>query len=563
MLWLRAWRNGQTQAQSVTTLALAAVFVSSLSVALAWRSQLLTFFPWRRKSLAAGECTSSSCCGSKGGSCGDSRETTTPQEAEVEDDDADLEDIAKDAPDADREIWGATSVKRTAKKTAPAADETADRSAMLPGKQRVFVKTYGCAHNNSDSEFMMGLLRDYGYTLTDAMDEADVCVVNSCTVKNPSQETAVTLTKKARGSGKPVILAGCVPSADSALVASLKDVSMLGVAQLDRVVEIVEESLQGNVVRLLDSRRAMPSLDLPKVRKNPFVEIIPISGGCLGNCSYCKTKHARGKLSSYTEDAIVNRALLAASEGVSEVWLTSEDTGAFGIDIGSNIVKLLNRVADAVPPGVMIKLGMTNPPYMLQHLDELVKVFKRPNVFEFIHIPVQSGSDEVLKHMVREYVTADFRVLADGLRASVPNILLATDIICGFPTESQEDHQESLDLVKEYKFPVLNIAQFYPRPGTTAARMKGLPRSIVKERSTEMTKLFDSYRTNDHLVGQTLQVWFCESDTRHNQTVGHTKGYVKVVVPRNDKLLGTSAMVRMNGATKWHVEGSIISNVAA
>merc|ERR1719174_371653 len=101
---------------------------------------------------------------------------------------------------------------------------------------------------------------------------------------------------------------------------------MLGIAQLDRVVEIVEEALQGNVVRLMDSRRGMPSLDLPKVRKNKFVEIIPISGGCLGNCSYCKTKHARGKLSSYREEDIVARALQAVEEGVSEVWLASEDT---------------------------------------------------------------------------------------------------------------------------------------------------------------------------------------------------------------------------------------------
>merc|ERR1719160_755159 len=122
----------------------------------------------------------------------------------------------------------------------------------------------------------------------------------------------------------------------------------------------MEEAIRGHVIRLLSKRRALPTLDLPKVRRNSSVEIIPISAGCLGNCSYCKTKHARGALNSYSEDAIVGRALRAASEGVSEVWLTSEDTGAYGLDIGTNIASLLGRVSKELPPGVMMKLGMTN-----------------------------------------------------------------------------------------------------------------------------------------------------------------------------------------------------------
>jgi len=333
---------------------------------------------------------------------------------------------------------------------------------------------------------------------------------------------------------------------------------MLGVTQLDRVVEVVEEALEGNTVSLLGQRKTMPSLDLPKVRKNSCVEIIPISGGCLGNCSYCKTKHARGTLSSYTEDAIVARALQAVSEGVSEIWMTSEDTGAYGLDIGSNIASLLNRVADAVPPHIMLKLGMTNPPYMLAHIDAVAKVLQRPNVFEFLHIPVQSGSDSVLRAMVREYTSGDFRHLVDGLRAKVPGLLVATDIICGFPAEGDEDHEASIELVKEYKFPILNISQFYPRPGTPAARLKRLPGNVVKSRSTQMTKLFESYTTWDHLVGREERVWFSDTDERRGQTVGHTKGYAKVVVPRDDNLLGRSAMVKVKHATKWHVEGQLL-----
>lgn len=436
-----------------------------------------------------------------------------------------------------------------------------DTQGVLPGCQRIFVKTFGCAHNSSDSEFMMGLLRDYGYTFADRLEDADACIVNSCTVKNPSQETAVTLTRKARDAGKPVIFSGCVPSADASIASAMPEVSMLGVTQLDRVVEVVEEALRGNVVHLLGQRKVLPSLELPKVRRNSFVEIIPISGGCFGNCSYCKTKHARGKLSSYSEAAIIDRALQAASEGVSEVWLTSEDTGAFGLDIGTNIANLLRNIADALPTGVMLKLGMTNPPYMLAHIEAVAEVLNRPNVFAFMHIPVQSGSDQVLQAMVREYTSADFRRLVDGLRKAVPGITVATDVICGFPAESEEDHQESLRMVDEHRFPILNISQFYPRPGTAAARMRKLPSNVVKRRSTEMTQLFESYTTFDDLQYREERVWFCETDFRHQQTVGHTKNYAKIVVERDDALLGRSAKVQLGRATKWHVEGRVLGEV--
>jgi len=494
-------------------------------------------------------------------------------EACVEDygeEEADLEDIASAAAigtNAAREEWGAGSVLKHSsyrqsgiEVSENPQDSTtpASSSSLLPGRQRLYVKTFGCAHNSSDSEFMMGLLRDYGYTFVDDLAGADALIVNSCTVKNPSEDHAMLLTKKACEAGKPVVLAGCVPAGDHKVADGYEGVSLLGVTQIDRIVEVVEEALRGHVVQLLGHRKNLPTLDLPKVRKNKCVEIIPISGGCLGNCSYCKTKHARGRLSSYTTDAILERALRAASEGVSEVWLTSEDTGAYGIDIGTDIGQLLNRVADALmPSGVMLKLGMTNPPYMLGHLDAVAKVMKRPNVFEFIHIPVQSGSDKVLQAMIREYTCEDFRRLADGLLAAVPNIMIATDVICGFPAEAQEDHEESMQLVRDYKFPVLNISQFYPRPGTAAAKMKKLQGHVVKSRSTEMSKLFASYTTYEGLVGMEAFVWFSDTDTRFNQTVGHTKGYSKVVVPRDDSLLGRKAMVRFKSCSKWHVEGEV------
>lgn len=251
---------------------------------------------------------------------------------------------------------------------------------LPPGSQSVYVKTYGCSHNASDSEYMCGLLAEYGYTLLPAgrAAEADLWLINSCTVKNPSQDHLSVDLRRGRELGKRLVVAGCVPQADSSLAKPgglLDGVSLLGVQQFDRVVEVVQHALEGSTVALLDRPHgSRPSLDLPKVRRNALVEIVPINTGCLGSCSYCKTVHARGRLGSYTPDAIVRRVQAAYAEGVCEVWLTSEDSGAYGKDLGTSLAALFDRLLPLVPEGRMLRLGMTNPPHVLSQLDKVVQV---------------------------------------------------------------------------------------------------------------------------------------------------------------------------------------------
>jgi threonylcarbamoyladenosine tRNA methylthiotransferase CDKAL1 len=230
--------------------------------------------------------------------------------------------------------------------------------ANIPGTQRVYFKTYGCSHNTSDSEYMMGLLVDYGYKLVEDYNDSDVCIINSCTVKNPSQDAFVNYVSKAKQTGKKVIVAGCVPQGDRN-IKGLEDCSMIGVTQIDRIVEVVEESLKGNKVKLL-AKKELPALDLPKIRRNELIEIVPINTGCLGSCTYCKTKHARGKLGSYSIEAIVNSCLKACKEGVKEIWLTSEDTGAYGRDINTDLPNLVMEIIKNIPEDIMIRIGILN-----------------------------------------------------------------------------------------------------------------------------------------------------------------------------------------------------------
>jgi threonylcarbamoyladenosine tRNA methylthiotransferase CDKAL1 len=412
--------------------------------------------------------------------------------------------------------------------THPTTDEKHQSTSVVPGTQKVFLRTWGCSHNNSDGEYMAGQLASFGYQITQNRDEADLWLLNSCTVKNPSEQSFTKEINLAKAAGKKVVLAGCVSQAQPT---DFVDYSIIGVQQIDRVVEVVEETLQGHSVQLLGQRKdGGARLHLPKIRKNPFVEIVPINTGCLNQCTYCKTKHARGDLRSYVPEEIVERVDSVFKEGVVEVWLTSEDLGTYGRDISVSLPDLMWRIIEILPPNVMLRCGMTNPPYIMEHLDEMAKILNHPQVYSFLHLPLQAASDSVLHNMRRKYTCAEFCHVADVLLERVPDMHIATDIICGFPGETAEDFAETLSIIDKYRFPTVNISQFYPRPGTPAARMKRVNTKEVKQRSRELTKLFYSYETRGKKVGLIERV-LCTGVAHDGiKYECHNKGYDQVLV---------------------------------
>ncbi|XP_076333130.1 threonylcarbamoyladenosine tRNA methylthiotransferase isoform X1 [Tachypleus tridentatus] len=432
--------------------------------------------------------------------------------------------------------------------------------SFIPGTQSIYVKTWGCAHNNSDSEYMAGILAFSGYKVIDDPAVADLWLLNSCTVKGPAEDHFRNAVMSGLERGKHVVVAGCVPQA-APRASYLKGLSVVGVQQIDRVVEVVEETLKGHTVRLFGSKKegghkyGGASLALPKIRKNPLIEIIPINTGCLNQCTYCKTKHARGELGSYSIEEIVTRAKQAFHEGVREIWLTSEDTGAYGRDIGVTLPQLLYRLEEVIPEGCMLRLGMTNPPYILEYLEDIAKIMASPRVYAFLHVPVQSGSDAVLADMKREYCGADFRHVVDFLRDRVPEITIATDVICGFPTETEKDFEETIKLVQDYKFPSLFINQFYPRPGTPAARLPRVPAQEVKQRTKRITEEFKSHQPYKQRVGKCYTVLVTELSHDKQHYVGHNKSYEQVLVPKEDWYLGQMVDVQIKEVGKHFMVG--------
>uniref|UniRef100_A0A8B9KWZ6 tRNA-t(6)A37 methylthiotransferase n=1 Tax=Astyanax mexicanus TaxID=7994 RepID=A0A8B9KWZ6_ASTMX len=457
----------------------------------------------------------------------------------------DIEDIASshDPTAHQRQFSRQSVVPRVRKRKEHLPGEELQADSVIPGTQKVWVRTWGCSHNNSDGEYMAGQLAAGGYKMTDNPTDADVWVLNSCTVKSPAEDHFRNSIKKAQEQNKKVVVAGCVPQAQPRMD-YLKGLSIIGVQQIDRVVEVVDEAVKGHSVRLLgqkkDNGRRLGGarLDLPKIRKNPLIEIISINTGCLNACTYCKTKHARGDLASYPIEELVERARQSFQEGVCEIWLTSEDTGAYGRDIGTDLPSLLWELVKEIPEGCMLRLGMTNPPYILEHLEEMAKILNHPRVYGFLHVPVQSASDSVLMDMKREYCCDDFRRVVDFLKDRVPGITIATDIICGFPGETDEDFQETMELVKKYRFPSLFINQFYPRPGTPAAKMEQVPAQVVS--------LF---------IGERQHVLVTEESFDAQYYVAHNKFYEQVLVPKNPGFKGKMIEVDIYESGKHFMRG--------
>ncbi|XP_071548928.1 threonylcarbamoyladenosine tRNA methylthiotransferase [Panulirus ornatus] len=483
--------------------------------------------------------------------------------------------------------------------------------SIIPGTQKVYLKTWGCAHNSSDSEYMAGQLAAYGYKIVDEKSEADVWVLNSCTVKNPAEDHFRNEIKAGREAGKKVVVAGCVSQA-APRSDFLQGLSIVGVQQIDRVVEVVEETLKGNSVRMLGQKKEAgkkqggASLLLPKVRRNPLIEIISINTGCLNQCTYCKTKHARGELGSYTIEDIVARAKQSFSEGVCEVWLTSEDTGAYGRDIGVSLPELLWELVEVIPEGCRLRLGMTNPPYILDHLEVnigdgsvypllfihltvwqslshvigLFVSFPLPVCYklcclqscdmkpciELIMRDISSSENYVSEHdlmakadqgMLKWFGFSSIKnfLLIISLFCRVPGITIATDIICGFPTETEEDFQETIKLCSQYKFPSLFINQFYPRPGTPAAKMQRVPTKEVKNRTRRLTEVFQSYHPYDHKLGEKQTVLVTEEAHDREHWVGHNRYYEQVLVPKDENFWGKLVEVEIIETGKHYMQG--------
>lgn len=356
---------------------------------------------------------------------------------------------------------------------------------------KIYIETYGCAANQADELTIIGMLND-DFDITEKIDESDIIIVITCGVKSSTENKIVTRLKEIRETfpGKKVIIAGCLPKIiTKSLEQQFPSYSLAGPHHIDDMLDIVKRVASGE--RVVELSEEKLTCTVPKVVKE--VQPIIIATGCLNACAYCSTKLAKGGLQSYPVECIVKSVEHAVKNGAKKILLTATDTGVYGLDIGTNLPALLKEIVK-VNGNFKIRVGMMNPQYVLKFLDELIDVYKNQKIIKFLHLPVQSGSDSVLRLMNRGYKVDDFKKIVEKFRSEISWITISTDIICGFPGETDDDFKKTLELIKDIKPEVLNISKFYLRPGTKAAEMKQLKSSVIKERSRKLSLLMKDIR---------------------------------------------------------------------
>ncbi len=416
-------------------------------------------------------------------------------------------------------------------------------------RKKIYFETYGCALNQADSETMKGLLEQDGYVFSKTPTSANLIIINSCIVKSPTLSKILSRAKQYKKQGKKVLITGCISQAEPDL---LHDFSILGTEQLGNISYAVQETLLGNMVHYI-GRTNEKRLGLPKHRKNNIIEIVPISKGCLGTCTYCKVRFARGTLVSYPLKDIVAEVTRAIKTGAKEIWLTSQDNGCYGHDIGTNVVQLLDAIL-ALPGDFKVRLGMANPNFIKRYLSDFLRLFEHDKLYRFLHIPVQAGSDSVLKHMKRKYTANDFKIIVQKLRMKFLDITIATDIICGYPTETDTDFFQTLELLEQTQPDVINISKFYPMPGTEASKLlHKYDTKIAAERSKQATKLHKtiSKKRNEAWVGWE-DVILIDDKGKSNTWVGRNYVYKPVVVSGRFKL-GDTLNVKITKASTFYL----------
>jgi len=416
---------------------------------------------------------------------------------------------------------------------------------------RYFVESYGCTMNFGEGNELAEKMRALGHSPSDSADEADIVVLNTCTVVDITEKKMIERISQLKSGGKEVVVTGCMAKVQTPrITVRLPDSLIIPPGSYDSFSEKIKDRY-GTCVPPAAVGAAGTNMDAGTTT------IIPIAQGCLGDCTYCITRFARGRLSSYPEHGIADKFVEAIRQGRKEILLTAQDTACYGFDIGTTLPKLIRRLL-AVDSEFRIRVGMMNPESLGPILGDLMEVMYDPRVYKFIHVPVQSGSDSVLKRMGRRYTSAQFLEMIAKMRSFHKDITISTDLITGFPGESDDDHEESMELVRTVSPDVVNVTRFSARPCTEAMTMDDQVHGrISKERSRELTTLRHSEAEdrNKEFIGRTVRVLVTEKGKKGTM-IARTGNYKQVIIS-GDIALGTFADAEITDCTSTHLIGKM------
>ncbi len=411
---------------------------------------------------------------------------------------------------------------------------------------RIFLKTYGCTLNQSDSELTEALLLENNHQLVNSESEADAIIVNTCAVKEATENKILHYLKKLQQTNKQVIVDGCLPPANLAAVkkAIPSALAYLGPNSINKIPSILENGTNQQTI-LKDDFSSKFSL---AKKYGSVTARIQTSSGCLSNCTFCATKIARGTFESKPLALILNEARMAIQNRAKEIQLASQDNSCYGFDLHTSLPEVLHELND-LDGRFRIRVGMANPTH-LRDLDAWIAAFKLPKVYKFLHLPFQSGSNRILKEMKRGYAVEQAEAIALEFRKKIPSLTIETDLIAGFPTETTEEFQETLALCKRLQFDVVNVSKYSKRPNTKAAKMPQLDNRIIKHRSAELNSLIKqiSLSQNQKCMGETYEILVTEN-ANNDYFQGRNNNYKPVLLKGNEVEIGQFVRRKISSAS--------------
>ncbi len=423
---------------------------------------------------------------------------------------------------------------------------------------KVYIQTYGCTFNKADAQIIAGVLNENDMDIVDSIDDADVVIVNTCYVKLPTENKVTYQIQQLQENypDKKVIVSGCMVEIDPEKLDKIgPNISWIGPHQLNKSAEVVNATYCGEVMRECGFSKES-KVGVPKLTDDSLIHIIQICEGCLGACTFCCTRFARGSLNSYPISDIVAEAKQAIENGACEIQLTAQDTAAFGRDSGEKLSDLIKEVAN-LEGDFRVRVGMMHPKNILNDVDEIIDAMKHPKVYDFIHLPIQSGSDKVLSEMRRGHTIEQYVGIVSKFKREIPGLTLAVDIIVGYPTETDEDFELTVELLENIRPSLIHLSKYQHRKGAISSSLQEIPRDVMKKRSKFLSKIKSQITEEENklLVGTNQMVLVLEKGSKGG-FIAKTDSYIPVIV--DDVELGSFVDVKITEATATYLKSELL-----
>ena len=432
----------------------------------------------------------------------------------------------------------------------------------------------GCDKNLVDSEVMLGMLKERGYTFTDDQTQADAAVVNTCCFINDAKEESIqTILElaelKKTGQLKALVVAGCLAQRyQEEIQKEIEEVdAIIGTTALEKVVETLDEVLAGKGENHLEALDKAPLGGKERVlTTGGYFSYLKIAEGCNKHCTYCIIPKVRGEYRSVPMELLLDEARQLAGKGIKELILVAQETTLYGMDLygEKKLPELLDRLCE-IEGLIWIRIMYCYPEEITQELIDVMK--RQPKICHYLDIPIQSGSDRILKLMGRRTDTAQIEALVDHLREEIPDICIRTTFITGFPTETEEDFTETMEFINRMEFDRLGAFTYSPEEGTPAAGMDGQVEEEIKiRRQQEMMEPQQeiAFEAAENMKGRELTVMIegklAEEDVyvaRTYKDAPSVDGYLFVNTDWS-LMSGDFVKVRVTGANEYDLIGEII-----